>query len=93
MTGKVADADRHGQAKGSGSRLPGGKGERRWIPARALASLVMLQAGGHCGRVGHSQVDKKWTELVGLVTDALGLMEVGGLRKLIVFTKHRDTFD
>ena len=45
-------------------------------------------------RVRKSQVDKKWTELLGLLADAPEMMEAGGTRrKLIVFTEHRDTLN
>ena len=41
-----------------------------------------------------SQVDKKWTELVGLLADAPEMVEAdGSRRKLIVFTEHRDTLN
>jgi hypothetical protein len=54
----------------------------------------MLQPRPIADRVRHSQVDKKWTELVGLLTDAPEMMEAGGLRrKLIVFTEHLDTLN
>ncbi len=45
-------------------------------------------------RVRRSQVDKKWTELLGLLADTPEMIEPGGTRrKLIVFTEHRDTLN
>jgi len=45
-------------------------------------------------RVRHSGTDKKWTELRELLTDnALIRDAAGSIRKIIVFTEHRDTLD
>jgi superfamily II DNA or RNA helicase len=55
-----------------------------------IATLSRLEA--LADRVRKSQVDKKWTELVGLLAEAPEMVESGGSpRKLIVFTEHRDT--
>jgi superfamily II DNA or RNA helicase len=57
-----------------------------------IATLTRLEA--LADRVRQSQVDKKWTELVGLLADAPEMVEPGGSRrKLIVFTEHRDTLN
>jgi superfamily II DNA or RNA helicase len=45
-------------------------------------------------RVRHSGTDRKWTELRELLaTDALIRDQTGNLRKIIIFTEHRDTLD
>jgi len=45
-------------------------------------------------RVRRSGIDKKWTQLLGLLGDEPELFEPDGTRrKLIVFTEHRDTLD
>jgi len=45
-------------------------------------------------RVRHSGTDKKWTELRELLTDnALIKDSSGSVRKIIIFTEHRDTLD
>ena len=55
-----------------------------------IATLERLEA--LADQVRKSQVDKKWTELVGLLAEAPEMVESGGSRrKLIVFTEHRDT--
>jgi superfamily II DNA or RNA helicase len=57
-----------------------------------IATLKRLEV--LADRVRQSQVDKKWTELVGLLAEAPEMMEPGGSRrKLIVFTEHRDTLN
>ena len=57
-----------------------------------IATLARLEA--LADRVRQSQVDKKWTELLGLLAEAPEMMEAGGTRrKLIVFTEHRDTLN
>ena len=57
-----------------------------------LADLVEVAR-----RVRHSGVDRKWTELRGLLTDNVLSAEAadgtGGPRKIIVFTEHRDTLE
>jgi hypothetical protein len=45
-------------------------------------------------RVRHSGTDRKWTELRDLLSEnALIRDDVGHLRKIIIFTEHRDTLD
>jgi superfamily II DNA or RNA helicase len=45
-------------------------------------------------RVRHQGTDKKWTELRELLTDnALIKDDSGNVRKIIIFTEHRDTLD
>ncbi|MGA8417279.1 MAG: helicase-related protein [Candidatus Dormiibacterota bacterium] len=67
--------------------------------ARTLAELhheiaTLGRLEGLADRVRQSQIDKKWTELLGLLADAPEMMEAGGTRrKLIVFTEHRDTLN
>ena len=57
-----------------------------------IATLARLEA--LADKVRQSQVDKKWTELAGLLADAPEMREPGGTRrKLIVFTEHRDTLN
>ena len=74
--------------------MPGGKGERGWMPAPGACVTGNASAGAIADRIRRSQVDKKWTELVGLLTDAPEMMEAGRLRwKLIVFAEHRDTLN
>ncbi|MBI1758232.1 MAG: DUF3883 domain-containing protein [Actinobacteria bacterium] len=52
-----------------------------------LADLVEL-----AGRVRHSGSDRKWSELRAIVQDNdLTRDQAGNLRKIIVFTEHRDT--
>ena len=57
-----------------------------------LAGLVEVAR-----RVRYSGIDKKWTELRGLLTDNVLSTEAadgtGGPRKIIVFTEHRDTLE
>ena len=57
-----------------------------------LADLVEVAR-----RVRYSGIDKKWTELRGLLTDNVLSTEAadgtGGPRKIIVFTEHRDTLE
>ena len=57
---------------------------------RAAADLVELAR-----RVRHSGTDKKWTELRGLLLRRRSAMYEpdGNLRKIIIFTEHRDTLD
>jgi superfamily II DNA or RNA helicase len=57
-----------------------------------IATVGRLEA--LADRVRQSQVDKKWTELVGLLADSPEMVEAdGSRRKLIVFTEHRDTLN
>ena len=57
-----------------------------------IATLERLEA--LADQVRKSQVDKKWTELLGLLAEAPEMVESGGSRrKLIVFTEHRDTLN
>jgi superfamily II DNA or RNA helicase len=57
-----------------------------------IATLIRLEA--LADTVRKSQVDKKWTELLGLLADEPEMLEAGGTRrKLIVFTEHRDTLN
>ena len=51
------------------------------MPARGACVTGNASAEAIADRVRHSQVDKKWTELVGLLTDAAEMMEAGGLRR------------
>ena len=45
-------------------------------------------------RVRHQGTDKKWTELRGLLTDNQLITDTAGsVRKIIIFTEHRDTLD
>jgi superfamily II DNA or RNA helicase len=57
-----------------------------------LADLVEVTR-----RVRYSGVDKKWTELRGLLTDNVLSAEaadgISGPRKIIIFTEHRDTLE
>jgi len=54
-----------------------------------LADLVELAS-----RVRHSGTDKKWTELRDLLSDNTLIRDSdGNLRKIIIFTEHRDTLE
>ena len=45
-------------------------------------------------RVRHSGTDKKWTELRDLLSDNTLIRDSdGSIRKIIIFTEHRDTLD
>ena len=45
-------------------------------------------------RVRHQGTDKKWTELRGLLTDNQLITDTAGsVRKIIIYTEHRDTLD
>ncbi len=67
--------------------------------ARTLADLdkelaILADLEELARRVRHSGTDKKWTELRDLLTDnALISDKDGNVRKIIVFTEHRDTMD
>jgi len=67
--------------------------------ARTLAELefeidTLRRLEGQADRVRGSGVDRKWTELLGLLGDTPELFEPDGTRrKLIVFTEHRDTLN
>jgi superfamily II DNA or RNA helicase len=67
--------------------------------ARTLAELeleiaTLQRLEDQADRVRASGVDKKWTELLGLIGDTPELFEADGTRrKLIVFTEHRDTLN
>jgi len=67
--------------------------------ARTLAELEHeIATLGHlevlADQVRKSQVDKKWTELLGLLAEAPEMVEADGTRKkLIVFSEHRDTLN
>lgn len=67
--------------------------------ARTLAELeleiaTLQRLEEQADRVRASGVDKKWTELLGLLGDAPEFFEADGTRrKLIVFTEHRDTLN
>jgi superfamily II DNA or RNA helicase len=57
-----------------------------------IATLGRLEAAADAVR--RSGVDKKWTELRGILADAPEMFEDDGTRrKLIVFTEHRDTLN
>ena len=57
-----------------------------------IATLRRLEA--LADRVRASGTDRKWQELVGLLSDAPELVESSGdRRKLIIFTEHRDTLN
>lgn len=57
-----------------------------------IATLRRLEASADAVR--RSGVDKKWTELRGILSDAPEMFEADGTRrKLIVFTEHRDTLN
>jgi len=57
-----------------------------------IATLTRLEE--QADRVRASGVDKKWTELLGLLGDEPEMLEADGTRrKLIVFTEHRDTLN
>ena len=57
-----------------------------------IATLLGLEE--LADRVRASGTDRKWQELVGLLSDAPELVESSGdRRKLIVFTEHRDTLN
>jgi superfamily II DNA or RNA helicase len=57
-----------------------------------IATLRRLEA--LADRVRASGLDRKWQELVGLLSDAPELVDsFGDRRKLIVFTEHRDTLN
>ena len=57
-----------------------------------IATLARLEA--LADRVRKSQIDKKWTELHGLLAETPEMREADGTRrKLIVFTEHRDTLN
>lgn len=67
--------------------------------ARTLAELqaeitTLQRLEARADQVRRSGVDKKWTELVGLLGDEPEMFETDGTRrKLIVFTEHRDTLN
>jgi superfamily II DNA or RNA helicase len=67
--------------------------------ARTLAELeleiaTLQRLEEQADRVRLSGVDKKWTELLGLIGDDPEMFERDGTRrKLIVFTEHRDTLN
>jgi SNF2 family DNA or RNA helicase len=45
-------------------------------------------------RVRHQGTDRKWTELRELLTDNVVIKDLGGnVRKIIIFTEHRDTLE
>ncbi|MFZ1489120.1 MAG: helicase-related protein [Ilumatobacteraceae bacterium] len=55
---------------------------------------ILAKLEAQADRVRQSGVDKKWTELLGLVRDSPEMFEPDGTRhKLIVFTEHRDTLN
>ena len=57
-----------------------------------IATLKRLEA--RADQVRQSGVDRKWTELLGLLGDEPEMFEPDGTRrKLIVFTEHRDTLN
>ncbi|MDQ3384709.1 MAG: SNF2-related protein [Actinomycetota bacterium] len=58
-----------------------------------ITTLVRLEA--LADRARHSGEDRKWTELVALLSDQPEMVEPasGERRKLIVFTEHRDTLN
>jgi len=56
--------------------------------------LILTDLEEVARRVRHSGTDKKWTELRALLTDnALIADASGNVRKIIVFTEHRDTLE
>ncbi|HEX7094881.1 MAG TPA: helicase-related protein, partial [Acidimicrobiales bacterium] len=67
--------------------------------ARTLAELeheiaVLRRLEAQADKVRNSGVDKKWTQLAGLLGDQPEMFEPDGTRrKLIVFTEHRDTLN
>jgi superfamily II DNA or RNA helicase len=59
------------------------------VEIRILSDLAEIAR-----RVRWSGTDRKWSELRTILTDnALARDEVGGLRKIIIFTEHRDTLN
>ena len=57
-----------------------------------IATLARLESAADAVR--RSGVDKKWTQLRGILADAPEMFESDGTRrKLIVFTEHRDTLN
>jgi superfamily II DNA or RNA helicase len=66
--------------------------------ARTLAELdkelaVLADLEELARRVRHSGTDKKWTELRELLTDSALITGKDGIRKIIIFTEHRDTLE
>ena len=67
--------------------------------ARTIAELdkeilILTDLEDIARRVRHSGTDKKWTELRALLTDNELIADASGnVRKIIVFTEHRDTLE
>ena len=81
-------------AGGQGQRGPGRAAGARPAGRERAKIATLARPEAPADRVRQSQVDKKWTELVGLLADAPEMRGAGGSRrKLIVFTEHRDTLN
>jgi superfamily II DNA or RNA helicase len=96
--GDVIDSDDlpSGEAEDSESEIADAATAARTVAELDKELAILADLVEVARRVRYSGIDKKWTELRGLLTDNVLSTDADGTsgpRKIIVFTEHRDTLE